>query len=499
MENRATNQRGIFRRLVPTLIVAIGVATLWALVVGWGAGTVETWTSTPNLAHEEVIVTRSGTPLTLYHPLGYFQDPSYRTLDGQPANLSGEGLLIPESLSPASKSPPVFDWPVGWGETLSTVDDNHPRGAWYLVRDDQPSGHAYLVGYDFGTNLLIGYIGRYGFQRGLPSRDEWFDVGRGSLSSVTASTRRLSFNAPAGAYESVENLGNLQRWLVYLIDGNHVVEINLQERSVREVFSIPDISSIAILTQVSETVPKEGGPQDKPIIQNRLAIRAGNNMALLNPSTGVSRQFALPESLRDELFQAYAYGEDQLLLYYPGRFVAGEPGKRLFWIDANGQITREQDVRLAQDEGSGKSANRFVDSIVVNGFVPVPIFWTAMLGVAPFSEYMEHRQPTYAVSFEKFFGEFWPALLVAVAIGFVSAWIVQRWQRKYFRSHTRAWCAFAFLLGLPGVAAYWLEMRRATLEACQDCHTMAPRDRDACASCRAPFPAPSLVGTELFA
>jgi urea transporter len=110
-----------------------------------------------------------------------------------------------------------------------------------------------------------------------------------------------------------------------------------------------------------------------------------------------------------------------------------------------------------------------------------------------------NEAPTYAAAMAKVLEMVWPGLIIVTVIGCLSAWVVWRWQRKYFRPATRAWCTFAFLVGPPGVLAYWLEMHRTKLEACGECQKTVPRDRDACAACATPFPAPSLVGTEIFA
>jgi hypothetical protein len=498
MRNRVPNEHGIFRRFVAALVVAIAVATLWALVIGWGTAIVASWSSSPISPTEQLVVARSGTPLIQFRPIGNNQELSYRTLDGQPAAFDGERLALPEIFPPVSKMPQLIDLPIGWGESLATIDHALPRGAWYVVRDGRPSGHAFLVGYNVATKQLIGYIGRNGFQHSLPPRDEWFDVGRGSFSSATACTGGLSADGLAGTYESVDYPGNLQRWLIFMIDGNRLVEINLRERSVREVFATSAITSIAV-TEVSAHQSKEEGRPNEVEIVNQVVVRAGNDLVVLDPSTGASRKFALPESLRNESFQLYAFPDEKILLHHSDYFAVDKPSEHLFWIGADGKVTREKELRLVQNIGRSNSTNRFMDSVLANGFVPVPIFWTGMLVVVPASEYQENRQPTLIAAFNKFIGEFWPALLIAAGIGTVSAWAVWRWQRKYFRRNTKAWSAFAFLLGLPGVVAYWLEMRRAKLETCNDCQATVPRDRDACASCRAPFPAPPLLGTELFA
>jgi len=110
--------------------------------------------------------------------------------------------------------------------------------------------------------------------------------------------------------------------------------------------------------------------------------------------------------------------------------------------------------------------------------------------------------PTIASAISWILEQFWPGLLIVVAIGCLSAWLTYRWQRQYFRPHTGAWCTFAFLLGLLGLVAYWLKMSRGKLEACDECHTTVPRDREACeacAACEKPFATPPLVGTEIFA
>jgi hypothetical protein len=107
--------------------------------------------------------------------------------------------------------------------------------------------------------------------------------------------------------------------------------------------------------------------------------------------------------------------------------------------------------------------------------------------------------PTYADGLAKVFGLAWPPLVLVIVVGAALAWLTYRLQQKYRRPGTGAWVTFVLLLGLPGFLAYWLEQRRPKLEACGSCHAIVPRDRDACAACDSQFPAPPLVGTEIFA
>ena len=89
--------------------------------------------------------------------------------------------------------------------------------------------------------------------------------------------------------------------------------------------------------------------------------------------------------------------------------------------------------------------------------------------------------------------------MIVLVISAVLAWLTWLLQRKYRRPATALWTAFVFLLGAPGFVAYWLEHRRPKLERCPECGQIVPRDRDACSDCSTPFPAPTLVGTEIFA
>ncbi len=198
------------------------------------------------------------------------------------------------------------------------------------------------------------------------------------------------------------------------------------------------------------------------------------------------------------MFSAYLIGPDQLLLNWTTYDEFRGQTQHLAWLGADGKVSRKEDFQLANAVSS--QTDPHLVSAVAASVAPIPIGWAAICGVvAPLAGMNSNDAPTYAAAVTKMVDLAWPGLLIVTVIGCVSAWVVWRWQRKYFRSGTRAWCTFAFLLGLPGVLAYWLEMRRAKLETCGECRTTVPRDRDACAACAIPFPAPSLTGTEIFA
>jgi heme/copper-type cytochrome/quinol oxidase subunit 2 len=132
--------------------------------------------------------------------------------------------------------------------------------------------------------------------------------------------------------------------------------------------------------------------------------------------------------------------------------------------------------------------------------MPEPLGWlVAILGAAPFERLQNYKSDTYAAALQHVVTVAWPMIVIVLAVAFAATAIAVQWQRKYFRSNTGIWAAFVFLFGIPGLIAYWLEHRSVKLDGCQECGHVVPRDRDACAACSTPFPAPTHVETEIFA
>lgn len=498
MEYQATKSPGIARRMVATLIVAIGVAVVWGLVVVWVASIVESWMRSGSLVYENVAVTRSGIPVIQSYSVADYQNITYRTLDGQPIEVGNNDSLRAAYLMQPVRPPRFFNSPLGWGQSLAASDFARPRGGWYLVRDNEPRGRAYFVGYDEFSKMPIGYLGRQGFRRGMPPRDEWFDVGLSNGYYMgAASSQRLDYNSRAAQYDPGTERDNLPAWLVFVIDGERLQEVNLQERTVREVFTSTDLVSVGVLTEPTSQPTNDEAAPDISKTVSRVAVRTRNSIFVLDPAADAKREFLLAESLPDKAFSTYVVDPNQLLLYWTTYDEFGGQTQHLVWLGVDGTISREEEFQLAQ--AVGEQSDPRLATTLATGVAPIPVGWATMLGaIAPIGLLNGNEVPTYAAAMSKIISIAWPGLLIVTAIGCMSAWVVWRWQRRYFRPATGAWCTFAFLVGLPGVVAYWLEMRRAKLERCGECRTIVPRDRDACAACATPFPAPPLVGTEIF-
>jgi hypothetical protein len=468
-------------------------------VMIWVVGLVET-SQHRSRVYEHIVIRPDGEPVIQSYTAGDFQNFSYRTLAGDPTSLEPGGQLSSASLDPMQQPPPLFDWPLGWGQSLGASDSATPRGAWYLIRNGEADGKGYFIGYDALSRLPIGYLSRSGFRQSLPPTDDWFKFGRRSFGygsgGIAASVQRLSYNNMANLYDYGTDRETLRPWMVYVIVGDDILEVNLRARTVRRVIELTGIISLGLLTEAIEN--KDRQPESKWQFVHRLGARSNDRLIVLDPDDGTNREFKFPETLSNERFDIYSLSGEQLLLqWYPKSDDLQRTGTRLTWIANNGSIQREESVQLG---GAGESISPQAISVAFALGAPVPLAWaTFAAGIGPIGMYQSHDVASYSLGVEKVASMAWPGIVLVVVLGCVSAVLVWRWQRRYCRGGTGAWCAFAFLLGLTGLAAYWLEHRRAKLEACGECAANVPRDRDACALCNAPFAAPPLVGTEIFA
>lgn len=497
--NSPLHSRSLFTRVVAATLVAIGVLAASVTVMMWGIGLYE-MSRYRDRVYENVIVQPGGEPAIQTYSSGGMQNITYRSLSGEPLELENEGQLSGAYLLPPREPPPLFDWPLGWGQSLSANDGAKPRGAWYLIRDAQPEGRGYFVGYDGFSRLPIGFIARSGFRRSLPPESEWFEFGRREFPSggVAASLQRLSFNSVANFYDYYTDDDTLPSWNIFLVDGDRVLEVNLRARTVRPILELPGITSLNLLTESAEQLGAEQGRR-KWRFTNRLALRCNDRIVVLDPDVGSKVEFSLPESVRSETLRVYSLRGEKLILNWTekqGQALTGPD--RLIWLLPDGAIEREATVQLAQ-----RSVEVFDERLASIAFAmgaPAPLVWAVFMGgIAPTGMYQSHQVASFWNGISKTIEMGWPGLVVVLALGCVSAVVVWRSQRRYFRTNTWTWCTFAFLWGFAGLCAYWLEHRRAKLEACGECAANVPRDRDACARCNAPFAAPPLVGTEIFA
>jgi hypothetical protein len=474
-----------------------------------------------NRYYETLGIAWDGTPVISSRSYSDQIDWSYRSLDGKTLpDQKDDEFLTPANLAEPIKPPRLYETPIAWPSRVAGISDQQRTPtAWYIVRDDRPEGRSYLVGFDEKSKLLVGYIARNGFRRTMPPVEDWFDLGRRTLTwghGAIASTYPVQSGGLGLTYGALPATDDqrLPQWLIFMIDGDKLVEIDLRERRLRTIFESSGLVSVATLREplptaradanedaddeVKTTGPDPDANNDNDATSNtrqvtKLALRTTDRIVILDPPTGTQIQYSLPESVRDKNLQAYSTGGEQLIAQWSGNFY--EP--HLMWLKSDGAVAREETVKLASYQGQGSGTEGMIMAVAA---APMPIGWMSVFfAIAPIETFRTRQASTFAEAVARNLEPTWPALIAVIAIGVVLAAWTYRLQRKYHRPATGIWCTFVFLLGGCGFLAYWFEHRRPKLERCRDCGQLVPRDRDACAACKTSFPAPPLVGTEIFA
>jgi len=551
-------RKRVWRRVAAALVVAVAAGIVWGVVLFW-AGYIVAQFGRKDQIQESIEILRDGTPVIESRSVTNWIDVSYRTFDGRPVEVDPERTLPGANLSPPIEPPGLYEPEIPWQSRIAGMSDFQRRPtAWYVVRDGETMGKAYLVGYDFMSKLLVGYIGRGGFSRALPPRDQWFDLGRHKLAwgGAIASLGQINFGSMGysyyGGYSVASDSRRIPPWNAYMIDDGQLAEINLRDRTIRSIHESPDLIAVAILYEVvgkpkedakepakdaaasagssassAEAVvaplPSGGGvgefrailpaptanvfsvgplppapaeTGEKQELQARVALRTADKVVIIDPIGGSKREFKLPEKLRNVMLSTYPLAGGQLLLvWYPENNRQRQPVE-LTWIEADGSVAREQEVALARTHTNDERVAAWMAVPVA----PTPVGWSAVLGiVGPVTMVQDHKAPTYVDALTQVLSFAGMPFVAVVLISALLAWLTLRLQRKYRRPASGIWAGFVFLLGLPGFLAYLIEHRRAKLEACPQCGEIVPRDRDSCAACNAEFPAPAPVGTEIFA
>lgn len=547
----------IWRRLVAAIIVAAGVGVVWGLGVGWMLALGEMFVRRQEI-REELSIALDGTPVISvmsYNVVGV-NALSRRTIDGKPWPGDYEYWLGGASLQRRELPPGVIQFPIGWsgyGTRLGGLTDGkQPPTGWYIVSTDPLAERLYFAGFDPVSKLPVGFIGTEGFRLTVPPAEEQFagPVNEsGEAANRVVGTQYVERYSPI-RYHNLSNYEHPPQWLMFLTDGKQLWEINLRERSARVLREVPDTISVAMLSTLESNVTgAESEPSDSatppgvtgtlrststtretpvrlvalqadtfrvftspatvtlfspadgvaepPKMRHVVAVRTPGSIVLDDVESDREWEFKLPERIRpDTSFNTYWLNPDTMLLTINAGYWKGGPVNELVWINAEGQVQREQHVELNGYVPPPERTKFWAFSV----FMPEPLGWLGIsLAAVPFGRMQQHKADTYAAALSQTFELAWPMLIIVFAVSVAAAAIAVHWQRRYFRSHTGLWAAFVFLFGIPGLFAYWLEHRSVKLDDCQECGHVVPRDRDACASCSTPFPAPAHVETEIFA
>jgi hypothetical protein len=366
-----------------------------------------------------------------------------------------------------------------WDARLVAITDAPPgrnAATWFGVLDR--NHRLYFEGFDQGSQLSVGYLGRKGYRKTIPPREEWFTLRNGSVN------RQGIWVTPSGrVIRSVSELDTVEHG-AYLLDEGSLYEIDFAERSVRTVLKNSPAHSVLAASYFDAREPAEGKrtAADVALLRSRLLLRSNNELSLVNPKTGEVTSFPIPNDMREEEpLKVFLISDQKLAVTTRGEIREGLRKFELRTISTTGEVTETLPVELAARD---YTPNPRVQAWGMLPFMPIPLLWTLSQG-----EYSILQHLAYV----------WPPLLLLLLISLLAAFWVYRSERHHYGAHPLAWSITTFLLGPAMLVAYLIERGRPVTTTCGECHAQVPAKRDACAKCGAEFPAPERTGCEIFA
>jgi hypothetical protein len=524
------------RRIAAACVVATGFAILWVILAKWVSLLGGNLLSHSDSQYEVLQVAADGTPILSTYSSSATGSllTSRRSLEGKPWPLEYEHFLqsayFPKPYEPPGIVETPLPWDEGYGRIAGATDGKLIPTAWYLVRDDERTGGVYLAGYDGPSKKCVGYIGRDGFLAAKPSADEQFIVPK-----IGDIWEGFTYVADGQNLEQRQLVRNTQffgddtsAWSINLLEVDRWSKIDLRQRTVRmlakfhnaiainwinvnrttydqipvlagEPSLFPDPKDVEKWKELNAKAEKLVQDDGRPKFSGMSAVREPDRIVVFDVLSTKRKEFLLPEKLHKRRMSVFLLGADQMLIDAHeefDEFWSGGPIVRLYWINSQGQIQREQELKLAGSKPETIGERAWSASAAV----PVSLFWLVgfVLG-GPLAVMQANLVSDFGSGAALIASAAWMPLVVVLLVAAALTWLTVRMQRKYHRSATVAWAVFVFLFGAPGFLAYLVEHRRSKLEACGECGEVVPRDRDTCAACDAEFAPPARVGTEIFA
>lgn len=459
-------QRDQLQSLSLAAILAVGAGVAWMLGLIFAYSLVRDFI--PNLGFtggEQLCVFEDGTPLIASYSAG--RGPTYRTLEGKSTEIANPRDAEMPYLSGPEHCVSEFSR-LNWRERLIRFQQRD-GAIWYFVHDGQLHGRGCFVGYHNDTKLVIGYIGRSGFQPEEPALDEQFLVDGHRLSGYNRAIFHPGFEGGDwGGWYSPSGAS-----LLYLLADNGLIQVDLKQRTVKMLRKDANLISAATLGKTSPF----------------LLVRTTDRILTFYPGDKELRvqTYTLPAELRNLGLQWLELPNDRALIR-TGQ-IGDRWGNELYWIDAAGTIVRHESVDI---QNSMESVAKEVAAVAM-----VPSFGT-IVGIS--SAKVWRHGPYVTVAGGILTGrELRRALVVTGLIGAVLAVFCYRRHRRYGLPWAWAWAAFVLLFGVPAYLGYLAHRLWPTRLPCPHCGQPAPRDRPACMWCGQDLPSPPPKGIEVFA
>ena len=510
-ETMTTKTEPIFRPMLLAILLAGGAAFVWAFFI------IQIHTSIPTGPAEDpirrqVLVLNDGTPVIQSEPYSASDSRDRKSHDldgvllddhrGLDYSLHGDLLAGPKQVREPLDG-------IDWSHRLvSFYDKRRPRSFhWYFMHDGQTDGRGYFVGYEEKSKLLVGHIGRKGFQENRPTSEDCFRVDARKMYCRAAIPRSRVYGAApntTGGYSHWPGDRSLIRWnlrhTACLLTDEGIVAIDLRSREVEIVYESTEVVSIGVTAKLEDLPdqPKIDSPGYFPYKRHDfLLARMPDRVLAFDPRGRETFSCPIPDELADVSFNCLLLtGSTGATMVLRDTRLAEQGGTidRLIWMDAKGQVVRREEVSLV---GPPREFEALMTSLI---FPSPAILVCGVLGVLLLAELESPTEYDFnAAGLASLFAEYWPTVLILLLMSLAAAYVCFRRQRRYALAGTRAWVAMVFLFGIPGLLGYLFCRRWPVLAACPACHAPAPRDRQCCSACDTPFPEPELKGIEVFA
>jgi hypothetical protein len=486
---------GLFPSVVLASLLAVGFAGVWGILVKFGHETLRSLR--PATVEERPLFLADGTAVVervcmvngqqTVPPQEQFRDlegnlvqvpADARWVTGVPlyGRGPGEGLLG-GWLSPDES----WDWRV------RRLSEPQESVSWYFLCDGRRHGSAYFVAYDTREARRVGYLGTAGFRADPLPAEECFPFDGSDRGIVFHLLNHRTY----GRFLPVSRQISHQPRIVgpepvYLrADNDTIYQVDLAGRLVRVAYVGGPVRSADLLTRYAPA-PAVG--------QTFLIVRTEEAVLEFDGQNQLARRFPLPPDLPERGFSWIEAPSGEIILLSDREYdyQADKVRFQFSWFDAAGRPLRQQESWLQMSRQSD-------DRVLAAGSLsPAVGSW---IFIDPLTIRYFRQWSGYFQLLHNRLTLMWPALVLIHVVAAGLAWLGYRRLVRFgsTRAERVVWSVFVLLLGFPGWVGFRFARSWPVLEPCPACGSAAPRDRLACAGCRAEFPPPARKGTEVFA
>jgi hypothetical protein len=481
------------------LLLALGIGVAWAAVVAFRGSMVDDWLSRDR-EYRNVQVLFDGTPMVWSYLPGDYSARVWHTLDGKKIPDEDRAMgTLPGGYLPGLRQYWEVPRILSWHQRLAILSDYRDRPTyWFFIHSGMWDGSGYFEGFDSKSKLRVGYLGTAGFRDDVPPPDQRFEADGRALACGAAMTGASGqsdiFYGPV-VYSDVysERLGErAPPWASFMVSADRIVRLDVRTGKSEKIMEIPGAYALRLVRRASSPAEEKKRTvwEPRPLL---LAVRTADRLIIADTSGKELERYAIPEPLRARSTSFYLLNDRTVLAETTRFHEGGDFVADLRWFDSSARVLRQETVVVREASVLGKPA---AEKWVMSAVVPVPI---VLAGAVVVNAFQDDSHSAFADALADSWSEMWLAVLLVAVVAIVLAALCYRRQRRYSLPWTPVWVALVFLTGVPGMLGYLFHRRWPVLEPCPTCEKAAPRDREACAHCRAEFARPAPKGTEVFA